>query len=181
VLSRRAGLSAADQRRLELALASSDGLRCLHELGTNFDGLETSLSQDEMLPGVLRSERGSGGWTRANGWHLGRAAAGTRGWRRCWALWGGRWFLGCPGAGAFGADQGGGCVRVGDSRDPGRAGSTSALVAPRPRCTCAVGCGRCVRVGDSRDPGPSRLELGARRLRVRRCTCAVGFGRSAIR
>ncbi len=131
VLSRRAGLSAADQRRFELALGSSDGLRCLYELGTNFDGLETSLSQDEMLLRriALRARQRKGGLGR-DGRHLGRTAAWYAGLAALLgSLGAAAGFWGARALGPSAPTKVAAAIESATRVPQDRAGSTSALVA----------------------------------------------------
>ena len=48
-LERRGRLAAAERRRLEMALAASDALRCSHQLGGDFDALATACDGDAAL------------------------------------------------------------------------------------------------------------------------------------
>jgi TolA-binding protein len=171
VLSRRAGLSAADQRRFELALASSEGLRCLHELGTNFDGLETSLSQDEMLLRriALRARQRSRGGH--DGWHLRRVAAWYAGLAALLGSLGA--VAGFWGARALGPSAPTEVAALPESATPvpqHRAGSTSALVAsaasPAPSGVAAPTERRVASVDPSGEPpGPGELFRSANRAR----------------
>ena len=49
VLARRGALSDPEQRRLEMALNTSDGARALFEAGLAFDGMDTANASDHEL------------------------------------------------------------------------------------------------------------------------------------